>query len=72
MKISVCASKTYYYEVEVPEWFIERDEDGELEHEALLVEACYEADPTILDGVDECEGYINSIWAGNTNLYCGS
>ena len=71
MKVSVCLSKTFYYEVEIPEWFAERDEDGELLHEALLVESCYEADPTDLVGVDEYDSSINSICLNGDALYYG-
>lgn len=67
MKVSVCSTISYYYEVELPDWMCEKDEEGDLAHEALLVEACYEADPATLDGVKEYDSSIASIYDENDN-----
>ena len=68
MKVSVCMTKTYYYDVEVPNWITEKDEDGELLHEALLIETCYEADA---EDPEEWESNIISIYTedGKEGLY---
>lgn len=68
-KLTVCGTITYYYEVEVPDWFTEKDKDGTLDHERLLLETCFEADPTILEGVNEYERDISSIYEDNGLLY---
>ena len=36
MKVTVCNTITYYYDVELPEWMCEKDEDGDLVHEQLF------------------------------------
>ena len=67
MKVSVCSTVYYHYEVELPDWMCEKDEKGDLAHEALLVESCYEADPVTLDGIDGCDAAIVSIYDENDN-----
>lgn len=72
MKVSVCACVYYHYEVEVADWMVEKDEENDLAHEDMLVNICYEGDPTSLDGVDEYDGSIVSICDPNGNeLYVG-
>ena len=62
MKISVCASITYYYNVEVPDNLCELDTEGYLEHEAELLYTAEKADPlTDLPSLDDCTWDINSI-----------
>lgn len=70
MKVSVCITKTYCYDVEVPDWMAEKDDDDTLLHEGLLVESCYEADP---EDPDEWESNIVSIYTedGKNALYFG-
>ena len=71
MKVSVCASLTYYYDVEVPDKLCELDDGGYLKHEAELTNLCVEADPAILTGVsDNVVGDIISIHTDNECLYC--
>lgn len=67
MKVSVCNTVSYYYEVELPDWMCKKDEEGELDHEALLIHACSEADPVFLEGVNEWDGSIASIYDENGN-----
>lgn len=50
MKVSVCASFTYYYDVEVSDKLCELDNDGYLKNEADLLMACVQADPAELSG----------------------
>ena len=73
MIVTVCTSITYYHDVEVPDWMCEKDTDGSLIHEDLLVDACYEADPNALTNAEEWESNINSIWTkdGKEDLYYG-
>lgn len=71
MKVSVCASLTYHYDVEVPDKLCELDDDGYLKHEAELTNLCAEADPAILTGVsDNVVGDIISIHTDDECLYC--
>ena len=71
MKVSVCASLTYYYDVEVPAELCELDANGYLKHEAELTNLCVEADPAILTGVsDNVMGDIISIHTDDECLYC--
>lgn len=73
MKVTVCNTITYYYDVDLPDWMCEKDEDGYLEHEALVVNACYEADNNALTDTEEWESSICSIWTkdGKEELYIG-
>lgn len=61
MKVSVCAQIYYHYEVEVADWMVEQDEENCLVHEDMILDICYNGDPTFLDGVDEYDGAIVSI-----------
>ena len=72
MKVTVCNTITYYYDVELPEWMCEKDEDGDLVHEQLFLDACYEADQNALTDATEWESDINSVWTkdGKKELYC--
>ena len=72
MKVTVCNTITYHYDVELPEWMCERDEDGDLVHEQLFIDACYEADQNGLTDATEWESNINSVWTkdGKVELYC--
>ncbi len=71
MKVTVCSTITYYYDVELPKWMCEKDEDGDLTHEQLFLEACYEADQNVLTDATEWESNINSVWTkdGKEELY---
>ena len=73
MKVTVCNTITYYYDVELPEWMCETDEDGDLVHEQLFIDACCEADQNGLTDATEWESGINSVWTkdGKKELYCG-
>ena len=73
MKVTVCSTITYYYDVELPEWMCEKDIDGDLIHEQLFLDACYEADQNVLTDATEWDSSINSVWTkdGKKNLYCG-
>ena len=71
MKVHVCNTITYFYDVEIPEWMCEKDDEGNLKHEALLVEACYEADKAELINVDEWDNYISAISTNKEELYIG-
>lgn len=67
MKVSVCASITYYYTVDVPDELCELEKDGSLKNEAQLLNACCNADPLDYSGdVDNVIGDIVSIH-GETN-----
>lgn len=70
MKVSVCASLSYYYEVEVSDRLCELDDNGDLKHEAELINLCIDADPAILTGVSNVEGDIISIHSDDECLYC--
>jgi len=71
MKVSVCASLTYYYDVEVPNKLCKLDDNGYLKHEAKLVHLCANADPVILTGVSgNVVGDIISIRTDDECLYC--
>lgn len=71
MKVSVCASLTYYYDVEVPDKLCEFDNDGYLKNEADLLMACVQADPAELSGVvDNVVGDVISIHTDDECLYC--
>ena len=66
MTVTVRSTITYCYDVEVPQWLCEKDEDGELIHEDALVYLCYEADENGLTEADEWESNIDSIWTKDT------
>ena len=67
MKVSVCASLTYYYTVDVPDELCKLKKDGSLKNEAQLLKVCYNADPLNYSGdVDNVVGAIASI-RGETN-----
>jgi hypothetical protein len=71
MKVSVCASLTYYYDVEVPDKLCKLDDNGHLKYEAKLTNLCAEADPAILTGVsDNVVNDIISIHTDDECLYC--
>lgn len=72
MKVTVCSNITYHYDVELPEWMCETDEDGDLVHEALFLDACYEADFNALGAADDWTSGICSVWTkdGKKELYC--
>lgn len=53
MKVSVCASITYYYTVDVPDKLCEKDKNGYLKNEAELLDLCCSADPINFSGVDD-------------------
>ena len=62
MKVSVCASLTYYYTVNVPDSICSTDEEGYIINEAELVNFCADADPINFSGVDDnVTGEIISI-----------
>ena len=62
MRISVCASLTYYYTVDVPDFICAMDEEGYTINEAKLVNFCADADPINFSGVDDnVTGEIISI-----------
>ena len=62
MKVSVCASLTYYYTVDVPDEFCELKKDGSLKNEAQLVNFCCDSDPLNYSGnVYDVVGDIVSI-----------
>jgi hypothetical protein len=42
MKVTVCSTITYYYDVELPEWMGEKDENRNLIHKQFFIDACYE------------------------------
>lgn len=71
MKVTVCSTITYYYDVELSEWMCEKDEDGDLVHEQLFLDACYEADQNVPTDATEWESKINSVWTkdGKKDLY---
>ena len=71
MKVTVCNTITYCYDVELPKWMCEKDEDGDLVHEQLFLDACYEADQNGLTDATEWESNINSVWTkdGKEDLY---
>lgn len=73
MKVTVCNTITYHYEVELPDWMCAKDEDGDLVHEALLLDACYAADDNALTDADEWTSSICSVWTedGKEELYVG-
>lgn len=67
MKVSVCASLTYYYTVDVPDEFCELEKDGSLKNEAQLLNFCCSTDPLDYSGdVDNVIGDIVSV-RGETN-----
>ena len=62
MRVSVCASLTYYYTVDVPDSICSTDEEGYTINEAELVNFCADADPIHFSGVDGTDtGEIISI-----------
>ena len=71
MTVTVCNTITYYYDVELPEWMCEKDEDGDLVHEQLFLDACYEADQNVLTDANEWTSSISSVWTkdGKKDLY---
>ena len=69
MKVSVCASLSYYYEVEIPDKLCELDNNDHLKHEAELTNLCIDADPAILTGVSDVTGDIISIYSDDKCLY---
>ncbi len=74
MKVSVCASLTYYYTVDVPDEFCELEKDGSLKNEAQLLNFCCGADPLDYSGdVDNVIGDIVSIHgeANDEEFYIG-
>lgn len=74
MKVSVCASITYYYTVDVPDEFCELEKDGSLKNEAQLLNFCCDADPLDYSGdVDNVVGDIVSICgeANDEEFYVG-
>ena len=73
MKVTVCSTITYQYDVELPDWMCEKDEDGDLVHEQLFFDACYAADQNGLTDADEWTTEIDSVRTkdGKRYLYCG-
>lgn len=62
MKVSVCASLTYYYTVDVPDSICATDKEGYVVNEAEFVNFCADADPINFSGVDDnVTGEIISI-----------
>ena len=53
MKVSVCASITYYYTVDVPDELCNKDKNGYLKNEAELLDFCCNADPINFSGVND-------------------
>ena len=66
-KVSVCASYTYYYDVEVPDELCELDDRGLLIHEAKFANFVTNADPTSISGSDDVTGDICSIRDAETD-----
>lgn len=63
MKVTVCSSITYHYDVELPDWMCEKDENGDLVHEQLFLDACSVADQNRLSNTDVWTvSNINSAW----------
>ena len=52
MKVSVCASLTYYYTIDIPDSLCDTDDYGDLIDEAKLVQTCADADPIVFSGID--------------------
>lgn len=76
MKVSVCASITYHYTVDVPEKLCEMDEYGYPKREAQLLNFCCDADPLALDysgNIHDVVGDIVSICgeANDKEFYIG-
>ena len=74
MRVSVCASLTYYYTVDVPESVCDTDENGYLIDEAKLVQVCADADPIVFSGInDNVTSEIISIRTedGDDEIYYG-
>ena len=62
MKVSVCASLTYYYTVDVPDSICSTNQEGYTINEAELVNFCADADPINFSGInDNVTGEIISI-----------
>ena len=62
MKVSVCASLTYYYTVDVPDSICATNEEGYTINEVELVNFCTDADPINFSGVNNnVTGEIISI-----------
>lgn len=53
MKVSVCASITYYYTVDVPEKLCEMNKYGYLKREAQFINKIANADPLQFSGVED-------------------
>lgn len=72
MKVTVCSTITYHYDVDLPDWMCEKDEDGRLTHEPLFLDACYKADPNnSVTITGEWTNSICSVWTedGKEDLY---
>ena len=68
MKVSVCASITYYYTVDVPDKLCELEKDGSLKNEAQLMSFCCDADPLDFSGdIYDVVGDIVSIHGENND-----
>ena len=74
MKISVCASITYYYTIDVPDKLCDLEKDGSLKNEAQLLNFCCDSDPLDFSGdVYDVVGDIVSIRgeANDEEFYIG-
>ena len=67
MKVSVCASITYYYTADVPDELCGLEKDGSLKNETQFLNFCCDADPLDYSGdVYDVIGDIVSV-RGETN-----
>ena len=66
MKISVCASYTYYYDVEVPDSLCEKNYDGDLVDESSFLDYVMGADPTYFYGTKDVTAELISICENET------
>lgn len=74
MKVSVCASITYYYTVDVPDKLCKLEKDGSLKNEAQLLNFCCDSDPLDFSGnIHDVVGDIVSIRgeANDEEFYIG-
>lgn len=53
MIVTVCASLTYYYTVDVPDSICAANEEGYTINETELINFCTDADPINFSGVDD-------------------
>ena len=73
MRVSVSASINYYYEVKVDDELCAVNADGDLINEIGFLNACYDADPIVVNSADNVSTYILSVCNDETGeeLYAG-